>query len=74
MVNSGPEMLLDRGQRGERHRVAVGVAHVELAEVVGVGPVVALGLDVDLPLPPEPVEVVDEAAAHEALQVSCRRR
>ncbi len=43
------------------------VEHVELAEVLGLRAVVALGLHVDLPLAAEAVEVIDEGAAHEAL-------
>lgn len=64
----GPGDVPDRGQGRKGHRRALAVAHVELSDVLDVGPVLALGLDVDLPLASELVEVVDEAAAHEALQ------
>jgi hypothetical protein len=60
--------VADRRQRRQRHRFALVVAHVELPDVLDVGAVVAFGLDVDLPLASEAVEVVDEAAAEEALQ------
>ena len=68
MVNSGPAMLrIDvRAESGTSSPSVV--AHVELAEVLDVGAVIAFGLDVDLPLAAEAVEVVDEGAAHEALQ------
>ena len=57
-----------RGQRRQGDRLTVLVAHVELPDVLDVGTELALSLDVDLPLPPETVEVVDEAAAKEGLQ------
>ena len=67
MVNSGPERDSNRRQRGQRHHLAVRVADVELADVLGSVAIVAFGLDVDLPLAAEAVEVVDERPAHERL-------
>ena len=67
MVNSGPERDSNLVKRRERHHRALAVAHVELADVVEVVAVLALGLDVDLPLAAEAVEVVDEQPAHVGL-------
>ena len=55
------------GQRGQRDHLTAGVPHVELADVLRLRAVVAFGFDVDLPLPSEAIEVVDEQAAHEGL-------
>ena len=41
---------------------------IELADILGLGAVFSLRLDIDLPLPAEAVEVVDEVAAHEGLK------
>ena len=60
--------VADRGERRQGDRLPLTVAHVELADILDVGPVVPLGLDEHLPLAAEPVEVVDETAPHEALQ------
>ncbi|EXI65763.1 MAG: hypothetical protein AW08_02975 [Candidatus Accumulibacter adjunctus] len=57
-----------RGQRRQRDRLPILVAHVELADILDVGAEVPLGLDVDLPLAAEAVEIVDEATAEEGLQ------
>ena len=54
-------------QRGQRHHVIVVVPHVELAKVLSLGPGFTLGLHINLPLPPEAVEIIDEVAPHEAL-------
>src|SRR5262249_50792947 len=54
-------------QRGERHRVAVTVADVEQAQILGARAVIALRLDIDLPGPSKAVEVVDKISAHERL-------
>ena len=64
----GPGALLQAGEGAQRHGIAVLVAHVELTQLFGVGPVFPLGLDVDLPLTAEPIEVIDKIAAHEGLQ------
>src|SRR5207244_13531560 len=61
-------------QRGQRHRLADGVAHVELTDVLGPGSVLALGLHVHLPDPSVLVEVVHEGAAQEGLQGLVDRR
>ena len=66
----GAGALLEARQRREGHRVALAVSHVELPELLGLGPVLALGLHINLPLPAEPVEVVDEVGAHEGLERS----
>ena len=55
-------------QRRQRDRLTRGVAHVELADVVRLGPELALGLDVHLPDATVLVEVVHEGAAEERLQ------
>jgi len=39
----------------------------KLADILRPGPVVAFGLDVNLPLSAETVEIIDEQAAHERL-------
>ena len=64
----GADDVADRGERREGHRLALAVAHVELTDIVDVGPVITFGLEEHLPLAAEFVEVVDEAAPHEALQ------
>ena len=66
-MNSGPGRDSNFVSADKRHHVAVRVAHVELADVFQVGAVLAFGFDVDLPLPSEAVEVVDEQSAHEGL-------
>ena len=69
MVNSGPPTGFDGGQRRRAAPSSPSLlSHVELPDLLGVRAVFALGLDVDLPLPAEAVEVVDEVAAHEGLQ------
>src|SRR5207249_11646864 len=50
-------------QRRQRHWLARGVAHVEPADIVGVGPELALGLDVYLPHSSVLVEVVHEGSS-----------
>ena len=64
----GPEPVLHLDQRGEGHHGPVPVPHEVAAELVHAVPVLALRLDVDLPLAAEAVEVVDEDASHVALQ------
>ncbi len=54
-------------QGGKRNHIALAVAYEELAEIVGVCPVISLGLEVHLPLPAEIVEVVDEETTHISL-------
>ena len=67
-MNSGPGALLETGEGAQGHGVAVLVAHVELTQLFGIDPIFPLGLDVDLPLAAEAVEVIDEVAAHEGLE------
>src|SRR4029077_14649984 len=43
------------------------VADIELADVIGAGAVLSLGLNIDLPLPAEAIEIINEEAAHERL-------
>src|SRR5258708_29490 len=51
----------------QRNHVALAVADEKLAKIVRIRPVIGLGLDIDLPLTAEIVEVVDEQAAHVCL-------
>ena len=67
-MNSGPLILFNPVNGAQRHHLAVVVGDVKLAHVFGAGAVFALGLDINLPLPAEAVEVVDQVAAHERLQ------
>ena len=68
MVNSGPglDTMLVTAESGTGSPSVV--RHVKLADVLGLCAVLAFGLDIDLPLPAEAVEVVDEVAAHEGLE------
>ena len=59
---------LHTGDGAERDHLVVGVPHIEEADVLRLGPELAFGLDEDLPLPAEAIEVVHEVAAHEGLQ------
>src|SRR5207244_3567258 len=43
------------------------VPHVELPDILGFGPILAFGFDVDLPLAAEPVEVVHKRSTHKSL-------
>ena len=56
------------GEGAERHHLAAAVGDVELSQVLRGGAIGTLGLNVDLPLPAETVEVVDQRAAHEGLE------
>src|SRR5215471_12495325 len=53
---------------GERHHLATIVFDEELTDIFGPCAVIAFGFNVDLPLPAETVEIVDEQAAHEGLK------
>ena len=53
---------------GERHRLARRGCARKTGPDSRARAVFAFGLDIDLPLPAEPVEVVDKVAAHEGLQ------
>src|SRR5260370_18278290 len=59
---------LEACHRRQRNHSAFVIANVELANIFRLGAIVAFRFDVDLPLPAESVEVVDEVAAHECLQ------
>src|SRR5205085_10256034 len=59
---------LDGGERGQRHRLAVFVAHVEQAEVFGFRSKLALRLNINLPLAAKAVEIVYEGTAHKGLE------
>ena len=74
MVNSGTETVLCADKGVDRDRVAAFVRHIKQAEIVDIGTVIPLGLNVDLPLEAEPVEIVDEIAAQEGLQGLIRVR
>ena len=63
----GAAARIGAGQRAQRDHVAGGVPHVELAQILGLGAEVAVGLHVHLPLQTEAVEEVDQRAAHERL-------
>src|SRR5881409_1348304 len=52
----------------EGHHAASIVSDVELANILRPGAIVAFGLDIDLPLASEAVEIVDEQTAHERLE------
>src|SRR5260370_26569218 len=54
-------------ERRERHHLVLIVSYEELADILSPVAVVALGLNVDLPLPAKAVEVINEQAAHESL-------
>ena len=73
-MNSGPSLRLDRGERRQRNALALVVADIEASDVLGVGAIVALGFDVDLPLAAKAIEVIDEISAHERLDRAVRRR
>ena len=70
MVNSGPERDSNRRQRGQRHHVARCCSARRTGRRSRRVAIVALGLDIDLPLAAEAVEVVDERPAHERLDRS----
>src|SRR5580658_4749339 len=61
------ELRFNRGERRERNVLALVVADIESPDVIRAGAIVAFGLDVNLPLTAEAVEVVNEIAAHESL-------
>src|SRR6266550_5034505 len=60
--------VLDGRDRVERHGVAAGVSHEELANVFRVGAIIAFGLYIYLPCSPEPIEIVHKKTAHERLE------
>src|SRR5205085_12450874 len=54
------------GQSGKGYHFSFAIPYVELPDIFGPGPVVALGLDVDLPLAAKPVEVIHKQSAHKS--------
>ncbi len=68
----GPELLLDLHQRAERHHLALRVAHLEPADVLGLEPKPLVGLDPDLVGAAELVEIVDVRRAQRC-PAACRR-
>src|SRR5205823_5272832 len=60
--------LLNPCESGKRHALAAIVPDIKKAEVFRVGPIFIFGFDIDLPLPSEAIEIIDEEAAHERLQ------
>src|SRR5438552_2784260 len=58
---------LKSGQRGKRHHLIFVVAYEKLPDILSPRAVVAFGLDVNLPLSPEAIEVIDEKPTHECL-------
>ena len=69
-MNSGPARVFDACDGGERHALTCCIRDVELTDILGASSVLAVRLDVDLPLAAEPIEVVHERAAHERLHGS----
>ncbi len=61
-LRTGPRFEL--GERGKRHHAAFRVADIEETGTIEIVAVLAFGLDIDLPLPAEAVEVIDEQSAH----------
>ena len=66
--------VLDVDQRAQRHALAVGVADLQLADVLDAHAVARVGLDVDLPVAVLEGEVVDVGRAEVGLQRRCARR
>jgi hypothetical protein len=64
----GPGPPVEGYQGRERHHLAAPVADVELDDLLGPPPVLALGPDVHLPLAPEAVEVIHQQRAHEGVE------
>ena len=64
----GPSCFSTLTQRAERHHLALAVAHLEPADVVGLEPEPLVGLHADLVGPAEQVEVVDVGRAERRLQ------
>src|SRR5262249_36924059 len=59
---------LETSDCSKRHHFAFVVLHVELADVFGGSSILALCLDVHLPLAAKSIEIVNEQAAHEGLK------
>src|SRR4029077_5819389 len=62
-----PVSPLDSSDRTKGHHLIASIADKELAEVIEIGPVRPFGLNVNLPIASETIEVVDKSASHERL-------
>ena len=58
---------LDGCERGERDVLAFIIADIKLSDVFRASAVLALSLDINLPLAAEAIEIVNEVSAHEGL-------
>ena len=56
------------GEGRQRHGFPIVVAHIKQAQILSARSILPFSLDIDLPLPAEPVEIVYEIAAHESLK------
>src|SRR5205085_10842172 len=65
-LRAAPRLHIGHGT--ERDHFVVGIANVKQTDILGLGPELAFGLNENLPLPAETIEVVDEVTAHESLQ------
>ena len=64
----GAGAVLDLCERRERNGLPLIVANVKLQEILCTGAIFIVSLHIDLPLPPETVEVIHKIPAHEGLQ------
>jgi len=60
--------VIDPRQRSHRNHLALGVAHLELLDLLGIGTKLRGGLHVDLPSAAKGIEVVDVLSAHVDLE------
>src|SRR6516162_2729017 len=54
--------------RRKRYRISKLVTHIEPADIFGVRSKWAVCLDINLPCPPEQIEIIDKRTAHEDLR------
>src|SRR5215472_14179089 len=54
--------------RRKRYRLPKIITHIEPADIFGVCSKWAICLDINLPCPPEQIEIIDKGAAHEDLR------